>query len=120
MPKIEAWKCPHTGKLFEDEKPYRAHLRRQARARLNQRKWQTVLAGINDVIVGAQQVNNCQELVDYIIANHQEFIISGLLNDFRERSQLQKIIKQGWDLEFPRILIQKICHQACLEFQGCK
>ena len=37
MPQVLVWKCPHTGKLFEDQKKYKTHLRRQAVARREQR-----------------------------------------------------------------------------------
>ena len=38
MPKVVVWKCPHTGKLFEDPKKYRSHLARLAGQRREQRK----------------------------------------------------------------------------------
>lgn len=38
MPKVEAWHCPHTDKLFLDEMDYRKHLSRLAKKRASERK----------------------------------------------------------------------------------
>jgi hypothetical protein len=39
MPKVQAWECPHTGKLFRlvDEKKYRTHLNRLSKQRSEER-----------------------------------------------------------------------------------
>jgi len=43
MPRVTVWKCPHTGKLFEDERKYQTHLKRLARERHTKRKLQAEL-----------------------------------------------------------------------------
>lgn len=38
MPKIEVWKCPRTGKLYENLRNYKKHLREMATRSLNERR----------------------------------------------------------------------------------
>jgi hypothetical protein len=40
MPKVIVWKCPHTGKLFEDKTKYKSYLSNLAKERRVQRKLQ--------------------------------------------------------------------------------
>jgi hypothetical protein len=42
MPKIEAWKCPHTGDIFEHKDAYERHLRRLAQARREQKRFAAI------------------------------------------------------------------------------
>jgi hypothetical protein len=41
MPRVTVWKCPHTGRLFEQEAKYRTHLARLSRERRERRRIQT-------------------------------------------------------------------------------
>jgi hypothetical protein len=40
MPRVTVWKCPHTGKLFEDKTKYQTHLGRLSRERRERRRIQ--------------------------------------------------------------------------------
>ena len=103
MPKITVWKCPNTSKLFEDEKVYRTHLKRSSRERIAAREWQAVRDSITDVITGAQQVNNAQELVDYIVKYQHVFMIQGVFNSHYDDELMHKALGKGWDIYFPKL-----------------
>ena len=103
MPKITVWKCPHTKKLFEVEAKYRNHLKRLSRERIAARKWQAVRDSVTDVIAGAAQVNNVQELVDYVIKHKREFMIQGVFNGHWHGDEMHKAMDNGWDIYFPEI-----------------
>lgn len=103
MPKITAWKCPHTRRLFEDENVYRNHLRRLSRERIAQRKRQAVCDSVKDIISATQYVNNVQELVDYIIKHQREFMIQGAFNTHFNDDVMHKALEKGWDIYFPKL-----------------
>lgn len=108
MPKIEVWKCPHSGKLFEDEKRYRNHLKTLSRARIARRKYLEIRNSVNEVIAGAQNVASVQELVDYIIAHQTEFMIFGVFNDSFDSRKLHEAMEKGHKIYFPKIKSLKI------------
>lgn len=103
MPRIQAWKCPHTGALFEEERTYRNHLKQLSRERIAKRKWSKLQDSIIDVVKGAQRVASAQELVDYIIKHQKEFITFGIFNEFFDRGKLKEAMEKGYDIQFPRI-----------------
>lgn len=103
MPKIEVWKCPHTSKLFEDEKRYRNHLKALSRQRIARRKYQEIRNSVNDIIKGAQNVANAQELVDYIIEHQKEFMIYGTFNDSTDARKMHEALEKGWKIHFPKL-----------------
>jgi hypothetical protein len=70
MSKITVWKCDTTGKLFEDYRKYRNHLRREARARVAQRKLQIETDALEEFFLNLQNsVETFDELVDAIFKN---------------------------------------------------
>jgi len=103
MPKVTAWKCPHTSELFEVEAKYKNHLRRLSRERVAARKWQAVRDSVSVVIAGAQNVSSVQELVDYIIKHKREFMIQGIFNDHWHCDDMHNAMDNGYDIYFPEI-----------------
>lgn len=74
MPQVLVWKCPHTGRLFEDEKKYRTHLSGIARQYREQRKIQIAE---NAAQAWWTEVQNremdIKDLPEFIIENQSRF-----------------------------------------------
>jgi hypothetical protein len=50
MPKVTAWQCPHTEKLFLHESDYRTHLNKLARKRIQERREAAIRAAFDQTI----------------------------------------------------------------------
>ena len=110
MPKIEAWKCPHTAKLFEDEGDYKRHLDILSRRRRLERDRQILVASVDSVIAGEQQCQNAQELCEYILANSKEYLIRGMWHS-SNGAALDQAFKRGYKIKWPKITGMKL-HQV--------
>ena len=107
MPKIIAWKCPHTAKLFEDEKLYRAHLKQLSVSRLCRKKHQLQVDNIDAVIKGEQNCSNAQELCEYVLKHSKEYMLKGMLKSF-DRGPIIKAIENGHKIHWPKYTGMKI------------
>ena len=110
MPKIEAWKCPHTGKLFEQHSKYKSHLAGLSRQRNIAKRRQQHLDAVDAVILGEQYCQNAQELCEYIIANSEAYLAKGMLVS-RNGDELRTAIELGYDIEWPKLTGMKL-HQT--------
>lgn len=76
MPKVTAWKCPHTGRLFDesDHDKYVKHLRKLARQRQQERKIQKARDDWDAFVVRmGQTVKSFDELSKFIEDNWSVF-----------------------------------------------
>jgi len=74
MPRVTVWKCPHTGKLFEEEKKYKTHLNRLARERREQRKIQISKDLAKAWWLQVQDTEmDISELPEFIMVNQSRF-----------------------------------------------
>lgn len=74
MPRVLVWKCPHSGKLFEDEKKYKNHLSRLATQRREQRKIQIERSQAQAWWLEVQNTEmDINDLPKLIIANQKYF-----------------------------------------------
>ena len=104
MPKVLVWKCPHTGKLFEQKRRYDAHLRRLSRIRCANRKWRQLEDDTVGLIKDIQQVNNMQEWCEFIFNNQKAFIIYGCLKkSFGDPEHIKEAMENGWNIKVPKI-----------------
>lgn len=78
MPQVLVWKCPHTGKLFEDKGKYTQHLRKQGRIRANERKLAAAAASWADFNLRMGQVRDIDELKKFIADNWEQFAINAV------------------------------------------
>jgi len=70
MPQIVAWKCPHTGSIFESKQKYNGHLRSLGRARAYERKIRNRDAELDARLRGIQKsVRSFAELEEAIVQN---------------------------------------------------
>jgi hypothetical protein len=106
VPKIEAWKCPHSGMLFEVEKEYKSHLRALSRQRARQAEYKLIVDNIDDVILGERQCESAQELCEYVLAHSKEYMIKGLMHDYC--SGISDALQKGHKMEFPKYTGMKI------------
>jgi len=107
MPKITAWKCPHTGTLFEHENQYRAHLRKLSNQRARVRKYIAFQKTVDAVIEGEKKCNNVQELCEYVIEHSKEYMTRGILCGF-DGNILRNALENGWNIEWPKFTGMKI------------
>lgn len=74
MPQIIAWKCPHTGEVFEIKSRYKAHLARLARERKKQRAIAEENARIRSIWQEIQETEmDISGLREFILNNQQLF-----------------------------------------------
>ena len=107
MPKITAWKCPHTGKLFEDENVYRSHLKQQSVQRNRRKKYQLLVDNLDTVIKGEQDCSNVQELCEYVLKHSKEYMLKGILKSF-DSQVITKAIENGHEIHWPKYTGMKI------------
>jgi hypothetical protein len=91
MPQVLVWKCPHTGKLFEDRSKYTAHLRKQGRERLLQRKLDAAAREWEQFNHRMGQVRSIQELTEFISNNWERFALNGMKQGFTKEKGLHKL-----------------------------
>ena len=108
MPKIIAWKCPHTGALFDVQGDYKRHLAGLSRERVRARNWAKIADTIEDTIAKIQKVNNMQEWCDFFLSHQEEFIIYGVLNDSFNRGDMSKALENGWVIKLPKLKSIKV------------
>jgi hypothetical protein len=74
MPRITAWKCPHTGELFENERLYQNHLARLGRERRREKQRQeTQLLEASWWRDFQNREMDVSDLPDAILANQDRF-----------------------------------------------
>ena len=74
MPRVTVWKCPHTGKLFEDKTKYQTHLGRLSRERRARRRIQADRAQAQAWWLQLQQQEaNIRDLPEFVLKNQQKF-----------------------------------------------
>jgi hypothetical protein len=95
MPKVEAWHCPHTNKLFLDETDYRKHLAKLAQIRAAQRKAAKIRATFWQTIGDFQ--SSCvyfEQIEEWVMANTEVlFGHPGNTRRYDHRGRLQKCPK---------------------------
>lgn len=107
MPKITAWKCPHSGRLFEDHGEYKRHLATLSRLRCRAREHQILVDSVDAVIAGEQKCQNGQELVEYILANSKEYLIKGMWRS-SNGGALNEAFKKGHQIHWPKLTGMKL------------
>lgn len=86
MPKVTAWMCPHTKKLFLDQAEYKSHLAKLARHRAWERREEKIRqekASVFERIRNA--ANNFDELEQLVLENQEYFIRNGREHDWAGR-----------------------------------
>ena len=73
MAKIEVWKCDYTGKLFEDEDKYKAHLKKLSRERVVRRKIEAVASEIESFFANLQNTVRTTDELALAVIEHQEW-----------------------------------------------
>lgn len=105
MPKITAWKCPHTGKLFEREAQYRSHLARLSRQRSEQRR----LAARQEIESSWwRELQNSEidvaDLPDLIIREQDHFWRSAARKESWHWDKVGKKSRRGVVMPVPRLV----------------
>lgn len=74
MSVIKAYRCDHTGKLFEDHSKYKAHLRKLARERQQRRKLEIVVSETDAWWAAAyEREMSIEDFKNFIIENQDRF-----------------------------------------------
>jgi len=109
MPKITAWKCPHTGKLFDDEGVYKRHLKTLSRLRCRAREHQLVVDSVDAVMTAGRECKNAQELCEYILKHSKEYMLTGMWRSFNG-SAINEALKLGHQIHWPKFTGIKFHH----------
>lgn len=79
MPKILVWKCPNTGKLFEDDAVYKTHLRKLAKERAQDRKEDVLRSNLEDTFkVMRDTCQSGDDIAKFILQNWESFHVNGI------------------------------------------
>lgn len=76
MPLVQAWQCPHTGKLFAQRDDYVDHLRREARARTLRRKISAAKLQRQKFIAGIKDCSSFEDIAEWVVANSEQLLLS--------------------------------------------
>lgn len=91
MSRVLVWKCDADGKLFEDEKKYKAHLRKLAAERRHQRKIEAAKVAHAEFIQQMCQVASFKELEEFIKDNWSWFFYNGAKREAWKGNQHREI-----------------------------
>lgn len=81
MPKVTAWQCPRTGKLFKEKRAYKAHLKKVAKVNLAERKHQKIVNSRLDVFKTMRATcKSAAEIEQFVKDNVEVFWAHGLQN----------------------------------------
>jgi len=103
MSKVQAWKCPHTGKLFDIDarKEYDAHLRILSNVRKVQRRHDKATAEWDDFFAKAKKtLSTPTEIIDWVVANQKIIIARHNVNQHPSSYKTYKIERLQIDAQY--------------------
>lgn len=93
MPIVCVWKCPQTGKLFEDKSKYIKHLRSLGIERRIQRQKKVYRNQWDNLVQELNSLSTAQEIADWIESHSKDLLINAL-NHNTFRTKVPKFINE--------------------------
>lgn len=108
MGQIVAYKCDHTGKIFEDKTKYQSHLRKLARERATKRKIQLQESKVDTWWANAYETEmDIEDFPKFVIDNQKHFWAEAARIDYFDWAKIGKRLsrkKDAPELPVPELL----------------